>query len=116
MGREEKTVHTGSVPCSICWVSQLSYLVTIAYFFVHPYSDDAYVNGLVATTAATHVCFVFGFLWGNTSVYDPYWHLSPIALALGWISTSPHPISLRGGLSLAALMLWFGRFQVQWPW
>jgi steroid 5-alpha reductase family enzyme len=100
----------------MCTLSQVSYLATIAFIFVKPQSDNAYWNGLISTIAGTQTCYLFGFLGGNTSVYDPYWYLGPVAVAMGWIFTSAEPQSARGWMAFAALCLWASRFLIQWPW
>lgn len=88
MGREEKTKYTGTLSPLVCTVSQIAYLVTIGYFFYKPALPDPYMNGLVSTVAGTITCYFFGFIWSNTSVYDPYWYMGPVAVAAGWVFTS----------------------------
>ena len=41
---------------------------------------------LIADAAATAITFVFSLIFGNASVYDPYWSVQPpvILLAFAW--------------------------------
>ncbi|TNF30396.1 MAG: DUF1295 domain-containing protein [Deltaproteobacteria bacterium] len=42
------------------------------------------VSTAIADVAATVVVFAFSVVFRNTSVYDPYWSVAAIALALAW--------------------------------
>ncbi|MBN2113251.1 MAG: DUF1295 domain-containing protein [Acidimicrobiia bacterium] len=64
---------------------------------------------LLGDLAATGVVFLFAVLLDNTSVYDPYWSLVPLPLALWWYF---HPGEAgaadpwRFGLMAAVLGMW----------
>ena len=38
----------------------------------------------VADVAATVTVFLFSYLFGNSSIYDPYWSVAPALIALYW--------------------------------
>ena len=67
---------------------------------------------LVADVAATVVTFLFSVLFGNASVYDPYWSVQPpvilIAFALG------KELTLLGVLLLIAVCFWAVRLTANW--
>ena len=48
---------------------------------------DWWLSLLIADVAATVTAFVFSLIFGNASVYDPYWSVQPpvilVAFALG---------------------------------
>ncbi len=41
---------------------------------------DWWLSLLIADTAATVVTFIFSLIFGNASVYDPYWSVQPIVI------------------------------------
>lgn len=73
---------------------------------------DFWLSLLVADIAATVVTFIFSVMFGNASVYDPYWSVQPpvilFALALG------KPLGALGILLLVAVSLWAIRLTANW--
>jgi steroid 5-alpha reductase family enzyme len=68
---------------SIAWVV-LAYAVALLIgWWVHGLIDDQppLVALAAADVAATLVVFVFSLLADNSSVYDPYWSVAPLAMA-----------------------------------
>ena len=67
---------------------------------------------LVADVAATVVTFLFSVLFGNASVYDPYWSVQPpvilIAFAVG------RELTALGVLLLIAVCFWAVRLTANW--
>jgi steroid 5-alpha reductase family enzyme len=67
---------------------------------------------LVADVAATVVTFLFSVLFGNASVYDPYWSVQPpvilIAFAIG------KELTALGVLLLVAVSFWAIRLTANW--
>ena len=53
-----------------------------------------------ADAVATIVIFGFSFVWDNSSFYDAYWSVIPIAIVLYWMTLSDAAVP---GLRLAAL-------------
>jgi steroid 5-alpha reductase family enzyme len=51
--------------------------------------DNPYVEMLIADIVATAIVFIFSFLAGNSSMYDPYWSVIPVPIALYWIWNAP---------------------------
>ncbi len=47
------------------------------------------VVAALADVAATAVVFLFSLGYDNSSVYDPYWSLAPLPIAVYWASLNP---------------------------
>src|SRR6516162_8259205 len=62
----------------------------------------------LADLAATIVVFIFSVLTENSSVYDPYWSVAPVPIALFWLSQSGSDgfNNLRHILIFSLLCLW----------
>ena len=73
---------------------------------------DWWLSLLIADVVATVVTFVFSLIFGNASVYDPYWSVQPpvilIAFAFG------KRINLFGFLLILAVLFWAIRLTANW--
>ncbi len=69
---------------------------------VHPVAVAA-----AADLAATLVVFAFSVAFDNSSVYDPYWSVAPVPIALYWASAGEG--GLRRAWVLAIVCLWAAR-------
>lgn len=67
---------------------------------------------LIADLAATVAVFFCSFIHGNSSCYDPYWHVAPPPLALYWISQ--YGYTLRSFLIFSLLLAWSMRLTWNW--
>ncbi len=67
---------------------------------------------LVADAAATVAIFVFSLIFGNASVYDPYWSVQPpvILVAFAW----GRELTVLGVLLLVAVSYWAIRLTANW--
>jgi steroid 5-alpha reductase family enzyme len=63
--------------------------------------------------AATLVVFAFSVALDNSSVYDPYWSVAPLPIALYWL-TAAGTFGLRQLLILALLAIWGTRLTANW--
>ena len=67
---------------------------------------------LIADAAATVVTFIFSVIFGNASVYDPYWSVQPpvilIAFAIG------KKLTVLGVLLIIAVSYWAIRLTANW--
>ena len=67
---------------------------------------------LIADTVATVVTFIFSLIFGNASVYDPYWSVQPpvilIAFAIG------KELTALGILLIIAVLYWAIRLTANW--
>jgi steroid 5-alpha reductase family enzyme len=71
-------------------------------------SGDTLWTALVADVVATLVVLAFSVLLRNTSMYDPYWSVAPILIALYWARApaAPDSSALRVTLVLTLLVAW----------
>ena len=69
-----------------------------------------------ADIAATIVIFLFSVLVRNSSMYDPYWSVAPVPIALFWLLQpgSNGFANLRHVLIFALLCLWALRLTANW--
>ena len=67
---------------------------------------------LIADAAATTLTFIFSLIFGNASVYDPYWSVQPpvilIAFAIG------NSLTALGVLLIVAVSFWAVRLTANW--
>jgi len=69
----------------------------------------------LADIAATLVVFGFSVVLDNSSVYDPYWSVAPLPVALYWAATAPAgTLGARQLLILALLAIWGTRLTANW--
>lgn len=69
----------------------------------------------VADLAATVVIFVFSVGLNNSSMYDPYWSVAPLPIALYWVFPAPgDSLSLRQIAVIAVVALWGARLTYNW--
>src|SRR5690349_15519700 len=69
-----------------------------------------------ADTAATIVIFLFSVFTKNSSMYDPYWSVAPVPIALFWLLQpgSAGFGSLRHDVLFVLLCLWAVRLTFNW--
>jgi steroid 5-alpha reductase family enzyme len=68
-----------------------------------------------ADLAATAAVFAFSLAFDNSSFYDPYWSVAPVALALYWIGTAGAGVrGPRQGMVLALVVCW--AIRLTWNW
>ncbi|HEY1388437.1 MAG TPA: DUF1295 domain-containing protein [Ktedonobacterales bacterium] len=69
-----------------------------------------------ADIAATVVIFLFSVVVRNSSMYDPYWSVAPVAIALFWLLRpgSNGLANLRHVLIFALVCLWALRLTANW--
>ena len=67
---------------------------------------------LLADVAATTVTFAFSVIFGNASVYDPYWSVQPIIILTSFALGKE--LTVVRILLLAAVILWGVRLTLNW--
>ncbi len=70
----------------------------------------------LADLAATIVIFIFSVITNNSSMYDPYWSVAPVVIALFWLLQpgSDGFANPRHVLIFALLCLWAMRLTTNW--
>ncbi len=69
---------------------------------------------LLADMVSTLVVWIFGVIFNNSSLYDPYWSAAPLIIVPLWIFTSKTPFSIFNILLLTAIFLWGVRLTFNW--
>lgn len=67
----------------------------------------------LGTVVATAVVFIFSRIFDNTSVYDAYWSVGPIAAAV-YLFAGPGQGGARGIVMLLLIGLWGWRLTLNW--
>ncbi len=70
------------------------------------------INLLIADGAATVFVFLFSLIFGNASVYDPYWSVQPPVILTAFVLG--YGISPLGILLLVSLWFWAIRLTANW--
>ena len=89
--------------------------VALGFGFGVAWTDPIAIAG-GADVAATVAIFLFSLAYGNSSFYDPYWSVAPIAIALYWALT-PEALAADGARQLAVVALvglWGARLTYNW--
>ena len=81
-----------------------------AFFLKLPF--EYWLNLLIADIAATVVVFAFSVIFGNASVYDPYWSVQPIVIVTAF-ALSARLTSARA-LLIVAIWFWGVRLTANW--
>lgn len=104
---------------SFTWVA-VAYLIALATAFAvtRAFGPDVHPIWVAAAadTAATVAVFVFSVVFDNTSVYDPYWSVAPIAIA-PYFASRPEAAAAPAGrkaLVIALVALWGIRLTYNW--
>ena len=79
-------------------------------------SSPLWLTILAADMAATCVVFAFSVALNNSSVYDPYWSVAPMAIApaLAIAASTPAVPSARKWLVVALVLAWGARLTWNW--
>ena len=80
----------------------------------HIQTSSEILNMLIADVIATVIIFIFSLMSGNSSLYDPYWSLIPVTIAIYWIYLFPEGNQTRHILMLIAISAWSLRLTINW--
>lgn len=72
---------------------------------------------LIADVAATVFVFAFSVVFGNASVYDPYWSVQPIVILFATMAErvgDGKPVTIAAWLIIAVVTLWGVRLTANW--
>ncbi|MCL1898466.1 MAG: DUF1295 domain-containing protein [Micrococcales bacterium] len=96
----------------ICLVYAATLGVGLAVFTALP-GTHFFVRLLVADVGATVFIYFASLVFGNASLYDPYWSVAPVAISVG-TALSQSQISPAGWLVLVAIGFWGVRLTCNW--
>ncbi len=100
----------------------LSYIIILAVYAVaaacgilcYIYLPSVFwLKLLVADIAATVVTFAFSLLFGNASVYDPYWSVQPMVITVAY-AFAAQKLTIVHILALIAVNIWGARLTANW--
>jgi len=94
-------------------VTLIYVLAAVAGIVVYNYLEyPVWLNLLIADIAATVVTFIFSVIFGNASVYDPYWSVQPIVILAAYaVGAEMTPVKI---MLLSAVCLWGVRLTANW--
>lgn len=100
---------SGLAALAVAYAAALAAAVAVAWALRgrHPILVAA-----AADAAATLVVFAFSFRHDNSSIYDPYWSVAPIPIALYWASSAGGGSGVRRTWVLAIVCVWGVRLTV----
>ena len=82
----------------------------VSYLYL-PFSF--WLNLLLADVIATVVTFLFSVIFGNASVYDPYWSVQPLVIILAFAIYAP-AFGWMQLLCIVAIFIWGIRLTANW--
>jgi steroid 5-alpha reductase family enzyme len=101
------------------WYVTLAYIAALAVALLTvrfaPTGWHPLLTIFVADVAATIMVFLFSYARNNSSVYDAYWSVAPIAIAAYLVHiSSPHIPVVRQALVCGAVIFWGVRLTFNW--
>ena len=72
------------------------------------------VSTFLADIVATFIVWIFGILFGNSSIYDPYWSVAPLIILPCWIIIKGTSFSVINILFLVAIIVWGIQLTLNW--
>jgi len=101
----------------------LSFII-IFFAYLIAFAAAVYIYGLfpgtplfrmfVADIAATLVVWIFGLVFQNSSVYDPYWSVAPLVILPAWMVIRGGMLSMLDVLYIIAAFAWGLRLTLNW--
>jgi len=100
---------------SILFIYVFSAIAVIFFGDLLPFEDPVCVAAL-ADLGATILIFAFSLLYNNSSVYDPYWSVAPVFIAVYWFLSGVilWNFDIRALMVLFLLLIWSVRLTVNW--
>ncbi len=100
--------------CIITYIIAFGLSFLVGYFLKdkHPL-----IVVLIADVIGTVVVFIFSFIFRNSSLYDPYWSVAPIPIAVYWFVLSyiqSEVVSIRQIIVLSLIAIWSIRLTFNW--
>ena len=100
------------------WLDLLIFLLIYVLAYAAGFISSFFIGGVILRyfvfdIAATVVTFVFSLIFHNSSVYDPYWSLTPMVMSAA-LFIEYRAFSLWQIIFLAAFNLWSARLTVNW--
>ncbi|MFO7636931.1 MAG: DUF1295 domain-containing protein [Clostridia bacterium] len=91
----------------------ISFLAGLLMFSALGHHSPLYAM-LAADLTATAVVWFFSILYKNSSIYDPYWSVAPMAIITGWMLLAPSSRTWPVLLLVFAVFFWGIRLTLNW--
>ena len=102
-----------SRPLSFLVVALIYIVSAVGAILIYPvFPLPWWATLLIVDVIATIFVFIFSLIFENASVYDPYWSVQPIVIALAYAVGKP--LSPLRVLIIIAIMLWGIRLTANW--
>lgn len=95
-------------------------IVTVIYLisFAGGYASCFFIENtmlkfFIFDITATVICFIFSLAFHNSSVYDPYWSLTPMIMSL-WLFIEKGAFGIWQILFLIVFNIWSARLTLNW--
>ena len=86
----------------------------LVYMALDNMINSVLVKMLIADIAATIIVWIFSLITKNSSVYDPYWSVIPVIIAIGFIYVRSTPLTTIDYLAFTAILVWALRLTYNW--
>lgn len=90
----------------------------LAFWFLYYSNRNIILSTFIGDVIATLIIWIFGIIFNNSSVYDPYWSVAPIVILAWWITI--YNFILKNSFStiqilfIIAIVLWGVRLTFNW--
>lgn len=84
-----------------------------ASYFSFAWMDNVYLKFFLMDVIATVIVFVFSIIFKNTSVYDPYWSVTPWAI-LTFFFVANKAFSVYAIITYVIFSIWSWRLTINW--
>ncbi len=101
---------TSFVVCFVAYLVAFVFALGFMYFFKGSMNHLWMV--LISDIITTIIVFIFSVTFKNSSLYDPYWSVTPPLIAIYWLINGN--VNLVGYLMLFAIMVWAIRLTLNW--
>lgn len=108
-----KIKHRGASFLIVTLVYALAVAVGVGTFLLFS-SLSLWLSLLLADVLATVAVFLFSLLFGNASVYDPYWSVQPLVILAAVVIGRGGNLGIADILLLLAVFYWGIRLTVNW--
>ena len=110
---ESRNLNKAFALCALAYVLALFVAIALGYVSreLHPI-----LIVFIADIGATLVIYTFGRIFQNTSFYDAYWSLAPLAIALYWVlgTSSENVFTARQIIVITLVFVWGLRLTYNW--